>query len=83
MVLWNYDYLYDIFDGLFIFNGFGDFVLVWDIILNLRKVLKVILIIIFKFGVERVLEEIWLDGVVGVLRVLLELWCEVYWGGLK
>ena len=35
---WNYDYSEDIYDGLFISNGPGDPAMVWDAVLNLRKV---------------------------------------------
>lgn len=40
LVPWNYDYSEDIYDGLFISNGPGDPAMVWDAVLNLRKVLK-------------------------------------------
>ncbi|KAJ7380438.1 Gly-Xaa carboxypeptidase [Desmophyllum pertusum] len=39
LVPWNYDYSDDIYDGLFISNGPGDPAMVWDAVLNLRKVL--------------------------------------------
>lgn len=35
---WDYDYSEDIYDGLFISNGPGDPAMVWDAVLNLRKV---------------------------------------------